>query len=117
MPKSIRDGKTMLKVTIEETRNRRRLILEGALVQPWLEELKKACAAASKEPSQARHFVVDLINVTAISREGEEVLSDMMRQGAKFTSAGVLTKYLLKRLALKYRAKTNGELNQDSLND
>jgi hypothetical protein len=117
MPPSIRDGKTMLKVTIEETRNRRRLILEGALVQPWLEEFKKTCAAASKESLQARHFVVDLNNVTAISKEGEEVLSDLMRQGAKFTSAGVLTKYLLKRLALKYRAKPNGELNQDSSHD
>jgi hypothetical protein len=117
MPESIRDGKTMLKVTIEETRNRRRLILEGALVQPWLEELKKACAAASNEPSETRSFIVDLNNVTAISKEGEEVLSDMMRKGAKFTSAGVLTKYLLKRLALKYRARRNGELNQDPSND
>jgi len=117
MPYFVRDVKTMLKVTIEETRNRRRLILEGALVQPWLEELKKACSASSKEPSQARHFIVDLNNVTAISKEGEEVLFDLMRQGAKFTSAGVLTKYLLKLLALKYRAKANGELNQDSVND
>jgi hypothetical protein len=117
MPSSIRDGKTMLKVTIEETRKRRRFILEGTLVQPWLEELKKACAAASKEPSQRRHFVVDLNNVTAISKEGEEVLSDLMRKGAKFSSAGVLTKYLLKRMALKYRAKANGEVNRDSSND
>lgn len=85
-----------------------------AWVQLWLEELKKACAATSQEPSQTRHFIVDLNNVTAIRKEGEEVLSDMMRQGAKFTSAGVLTKYLLKRLALKYRAKANGELNEDS---
>jgi hypothetical protein len=117
MPLSIRDGKTMLKVTIEETRNRRRLILEGALVQPWLEELKKTCAAASEERSQSRHFIVDLNNVTAISKEGEEVLFDMMRKGAKFISTGVLTKYLLKRLASKYRARPNGELNQDFSND
>jgi hypothetical protein len=117
MPQSLRDGKTMLKVTIEEARNRRRLILEGALVQPWLEELKKACAAASKEPSQTRHFIVDLNNVTVISKEGEEFLSDMMRKGAKFTSAGVLTKYLLRRLALKCRAKSNAGLNQHSSND
>jgi len=107
----------MLKVTIEETKKCRRLILEGALVQPWLEELKKACAAATKEPCQTRHFIVDLNNVTAIIKEGEEVLSDMMRQGAKFTCAGVLTRYLLKRLALECRAKANGELNQDSSSD
>jgi hypothetical protein len=117
MPQSIRDGKAMLRVTIEETRKRRRLILEGALVQPWLEELKKACAAASNEPPQSRRFIVDLHNVTAISKEGEEFLSDLMQKGAKFSCAGVLTKYLLKRLALKYRAKANGELNQDSSND
>ena len=60
LPQFVRDGNTMLKVTIEETKKCRRLILEGALVQPWLEEFKKACAAATKEPSQMRHFVVDL---------------------------------------------------------
>jgi hypothetical protein len=109
-------GKTMLKVTIVNTRRQRRLILEGTLVQPWVEELRRTWAAASVEP-QARRLVVDLNDVTAISKDGEDVLSDFMRHGAKFSSCGVLTKYLLKQLTLKLQPRHNGTKNHDSSND
>jgi hypothetical protein len=70
-----------------------------------------------EQPPQTRRFAVSLNNVTAVSKEGEEVLSYMMRQGAKFTSAGVLTKYRLKRLSLKCQVKPDGALNQDLSSD
>lgn len=109
-------GKTMLKVTIVETRNQRRIILEGALVQPWVEELKRTWAAAVEEPSP-RQLVVDLNNVTAISKEGEGVLSDFMRQGAKFLCAAVFTKYQLKQITLKCQPKRGAAKNHGSSND
>ena len=108
--------KTMLKVTIVETRNQRRLILEGALVQPWVEELKRTWAAAVDE-LPARQLVVDLDNVTAISKEGEGVLSDFMRQGARFLCAGVFTKYQLKQITRKFQPKLSGAKNHGSSND
>jgi hypothetical protein len=73
----------MLKVTIVETRNQRRRTLEGALVQPWVEKPKGLAAAIDDLP--ARQLVVDLDNTTRISKE---VLSDFMRQGARFLCAG-----------------------------
>jgi hypothetical protein len=109
-------GKIMLKVTIVDTQNQRRLILEGALVQPWVEELKRTWAAAVDE-SPARQLVVDLNNVTAISKEGEGVLSDFMRQGAKFLCAGVFTKYQLKQITRKSQPKLSGAKNHGSSND
>jgi hypothetical protein len=96
----------MLKVTIVETRNQRRLILEGALVQPWVEELKKTWAAAVDE-SPNRQLVVDLNNVTAISKEGEGILSDFIRQGARFMCAGVYTRYQLKQITMKCQPRRN----------
>ena len=105
----------MLKVTIVETRNQRRLKLEGTLVQPWVEELKRTWAAAVESP--ARQLVVDLNNVTAISKEGEAVLSDFMRQGARFLCAGVFTKYQLKQITRKFQLKLNGAKNDGSSND
>jgi ABC-type transporter Mla MlaB component len=110
------DGKTMLKVTIVNTRRQRRLILEGTLVQPWVEELKRTWAAASVE-RHARQLVVDLNDVTAISKDGEAVLSDFIRHGAKFSCCGVLTKYLLKQLTLKLQPKLNSTKNHGSSND
>jgi hypothetical protein len=106
----------MLKVTIVDTRNQRRLILEGALVQPWVEELKKTWAAAASEAA-ARQLVVDLNNVTAISKEGEGVLSDFIRQGARFLCAGVFTKYQLKQIARKFQAKPSSAKDHVSSND
>jgi hypothetical protein len=97
----------MLKITIVETRNVRRIILEGALVQPWVRELKETWASAANRSPRAG-LVVDLSNVTTISKEGEEVLTELMREGAKFRSGGVLTRYLLRQLAQKCRSETAG---------
>jgi hypothetical protein len=108
-------GKIMLKVTIVKTRNQRRLVLEGALVQPWIEELKRTWAATVDE-SPSRRLVIDLNNVTAISKEGETVLSDFMRQGAKFLCAGVFTKYQLEQITRNLQPKLSKEKNHSSSN-
>jgi len=106
----------MLKVTIVETRSQRRLILEGALVEPWVEELEKTWAAAVRE-SPARQLIIDLTNVTTISKEAEAVLSDLVRQGARFLCAGVYTKYRLKQITRKFQLNLGGAKSQSSSND
>jgi hypothetical protein len=49
--------------------------------------------------------VVDLTNVTLIGPEGENTLLNLMRDGARFTCGGVLTKHLLKQLARRCRSE------------
>ena len=107
----------MLKVTIVETRHQRRIILEGTLVQPWTTELKKTWTAASDTSPQGRQLIVDLNNVTTISKDGEDVLSQLMQEGAKFSCVGVLTKHLVKRLALKFQAKPSSAMNRNPKKD
>jgi hypothetical protein len=107
----------MLKVTIVETRNQRRIILEGTLIQPWTTELKKTWTAAIDTLPQGRQLIVDLNNVTTIGKDGEDVLSQLMQEGAKFSCVGVLTKYLLKQLALKSQAKPSGVIVRNSRKD
>jgi hypothetical protein len=107
----------MLKVTIVETRNQRRIILEGTLIQPWTTELKKTWTAAIDTLPQGRQLIVDLNNVTTIGKDGEDVLSKLMQEGAKFSCVGVLTKYLLKQLALKNQAKPSGAIVRNSRKD
>jgi hypothetical protein len=92
----------MFRISIVEERSQRTLMLEGRLVPPWTAEVESAWKAAGEE-LQGRKLVVDLRNVTFISADGECILFNLMRDGAKFSSGGVLTKHVLKQLARRCR--------------
>jgi len=61
-------------------------------------ELRTTCRNASRD-LDGRKLVIDLSSLTVISREGEDAIFDLMKEGAKFSCCGVLTKHVLKRLA------------------
>lgn len=92
----------MFRLSTTEGNGHRKLILEGKLVTPWTLEVENAWRTA-QESSQGLKLIVDLSNVTLISRDGENTLLGLMRDGARFTGCGVLTKHLLKQLARKCR--------------
>jgi hypothetical protein len=89
----------MFRISIDDTRSRRTLTAEGTLVGPWVAELGRTWRIASQDLDR-RKLVIDLRNLTAISREGEDAIFDLMKKGAKFT-CGVLTRHVLKQLARK----------------
>ncbi len=93
----------MLKISTVDTRSERRLVVEGKLVPPFIDELRKAWSCAKQE-LDGRKVVIDLSNAVVISRDAEEVLLQLMREGARFSCIGVLTKYVLKRLAHRCHA-------------
>jgi anti-anti-sigma regulatory factor len=92
----------MLRITILDTPERRRLVLEGKLVAPWAAELRKECREAAAD-LRGRELVIELRNVTCISEDGQNVLLDLMKEGVRFRSSGVFTKHVMKRLAHKIR--------------
>lgn len=95
----------MFKLSVLETNGQRKLVLQGKLIFPWTEEVESAWQRA-QEDLQGRKLVVDLANVTLISRDGENTLFHLMRDGAKLTCegcGGVLTKHLLRQLARRCR--------------
>ncbi len=94
----------MFKISVVESRSQRRLVLEGRLVDPWTAELETAWRKAGDQ-LQGRKLVIDLANVTLISLDGQNMLFRLMREGAKFSCGGVLTKHVLKQLAQQCRAK------------
>ena len=87
----------MLRISIVETEGLRRMVIEGKLLQPWTDEVERAWRNAG-EHLGGRKLVVDLANVTLISPEGENVLLELIRSGAKFSCEGVFNKHLLKEL-------------------
>jgi anti-anti-sigma regulatory factor len=92
----------MLKISIVERRKQRRLVVEGRLVAPWSDELKAACERAASG-LDGRELVIDLQNLTTISRQGENVLLELMKQGAKCRGCGVFTNEILKQVARRSR--------------
>ena len=102
----------MFKISIVETRGERRLVLEGKLVSPWTAEVESAWRSAGQE-TQRRRLVVDLTNVTLISRDGEDTLLKLMREGARFSCGDVLTRHVLKQVARRCRCQKAGKCGDD----
>jgi hypothetical protein len=94
----------MFRISMVETHGQRKLVLEGKLISPWTAEVESAWRNAA-EQLQGRKLVIDLTNVTLISPDGENTLFNLMRDGAKFSCAGVLTKHVLRQLARRCRCK------------
>lgn len=92
----------MLKISVIDTRAQRRLVLEGKLIAPWTSELESAWKGAG-EDLRGRRLVIDLTNVTVIGADGENTLFELMRNGARFSCGGILTKHVLRRLARRCR--------------
>jgi len=88
----------MFRISVIDTRAQRRLVLEGKLIAPWTSELQSVWKSAG-EDLRGRKLVIDLTNVTVIGPDGESTLFELMRNGARFSCGGVLTKHVLKRLA------------------
>ena len=94
----------MFKISIVDTPAQRRLVVEGKLSDPWVAELRTTCRNASRD-LDGRKLVIDLNSLTVISREGEHAILDLMKEGAKFSCAGILTRHVLKRLARRCRCQ------------
>ena len=92
----------MLKISIVENRNKRRLLVEGRLIAPWSAELISACDKA-RESLDGRELLVELVNITAINQEGENALTALMNEEVKFRGCGVFTKQVLRQLARRAR--------------
>jgi len=90
----------MLKISFLDDSTQHQLVLEGKLIQPWVAELRKVCERAAADVDR-RQLVIELRNLTVISKEGEDLLRELIEAGAKFHCCGVFTKHVLKQLARK----------------
>jgi hypothetical protein len=92
----------MLKISIRDTPSQRRLLIEGKLIGPWAAELARVWRHATADLN-GRALIIDAGGLTAITEDGENVLLELMKEGASFRSSGVFTKQVLKRMTRKFR--------------
>jgi hypothetical protein len=92
----------MLKISIHDTPSQRQLLVEGKLIAPWAAELRTVWRTATAD-LHGRQLIIDLRSLTEFSEDGEAVLLQMMKAGARFRCSGVFTKHVMKRLAAEIR--------------
>ena len=92
----------MLKISILDTPSKRQLLIEGKLVGPWASELARVWRQATTDLN-GRALIIDVKGLTTITEDGENVLLELMKEGASFRSSGVFTKQILKQMARKVR--------------
>jgi hypothetical protein len=95
----------MFRISIADTPSQRTLLVEGTLLGAWIAELGTTWRNAGHDLG-GRKLVIDLTNVTVISREGEDAIFDLMKRGANYSCGGVLTKHVLKQLARKIQQES-----------
>jgi anti-anti-sigma regulatory factor len=87
----------MLKVTTIISQTHRILALEGSLVGPWLPQLKETWDEGRRAHEGAM-FVIDLTKVTIVSQHGENVLFQMMTEGARLVGKSLLARVLIQNI-------------------
>ena len=92
----------MLKISILDTPSQRHLVIEGKLIGPWATELASVWRQATADLN-GRALIIDVKGLTTITEDGENVLLELMKEGASFRSSGVFTKQILKQMARKVR--------------
>lgn len=86
----------MLKITIQETSDSARFILEGRLVGPWVKELDHAWQRirhSGKDP-----LSMDLTGVTFIEDDAKALLRRMWREGAVLIGGGCCTGHIVEEI-------------------
>ncbi len=84
----------MLRVTFEKGLEATTVKLEGKIIGPWADELKRAWGElVAGRP--AKPIIVDLSGVTFIGSEGKSILTWMSKQGADLRAGNLMTKYIV----------------------
>ena len=87
----------MLKITITDLSEGQRWSLQGQLVDQWADELKSTWREALLT-GDSRRYIVEVVEVISIDLNGDEVLAEMMSQGAEFIDTDVYPKHLIRKL-------------------
>lgn len=88
----------MLRISVEENQDALSLIVEGRLVGPWVDELKKLCQE-HHAPNRGMQTTVDLCGLTAMDTRGQALLDDLLHRGATLRCSDVMNQYLVEQMA------------------
>ena len=91
----------MLRITAT-TSDKVVLKIEGRLVGPWVDELKKTVWRSDGSPGRLE---IDVEDLTFADDEGEKTLSWLHKMGARFQGRGLFSEYLFERLNIPLHSR------------
>ena len=86
----------MLRISIEQNANALSLVVEGRLVGPWVEELRKVSGEYVDLPTP---LTLDLCGLTAMDDAGHALLDELRQRGANLLCSDVMNQYLVEQMA------------------
>jgi hypothetical protein len=101
----------MLKINVTDLPDAQRWSLQGRLVGQSAAELRSAWRA--RRGVDTPRCLVELIDVTFIDRSGEDVLAEIMSDGAEFIASDVYTTHLLNNLRSALKRSRAGKRKQE----
>ncbi|HTV56830.1 MAG TPA: hypothetical protein VMI06_18190 [Terriglobia bacterium] len=87
----------MLRITILETENEQRLVVEGQLTRSSVPELESAWKEIRKLHQNCA-YVIDLSETTCVDSSGKAALIGMVCDGARLIANGLYTEYVIQKL-------------------
>ncbi|HUA00909.1 MAG TPA: hypothetical protein VMB02_11315 [Candidatus Aquilonibacter sp.] len=87
----------MLRTMITDAPFEQTWILQGKLCGQWVADLRRQWEEKRNE-RRGRKCVVNLEDVTCVDREGEELLREILREGAQFVASRAYMKHVVESL-------------------
>ncbi len=88
----------MLRISIEQDPDTLSLIVEGRLVGPWVDELRRVSGEQSV-PGKNVQLTIDLCGLTAMDAKGQSLLDELLQRGATLRCSDVMNQYLVEQMA------------------
>lgn len=87
----------MLRISVQRQAEALSLVLEGRLVGPWVEELRRVTQEI-RTPDGAS-LTVDLRGLIAMDTSGQTLLDELRQAGATLHCSDVMNQYLVEQMA------------------
>src|SRR5688572_20110948 len=87
----------MLRITVEHQVALVLLVLEGRIIGPWVEELRKVIASLAAE-AREKGVVVALTSVSGVDAEGRELLAQLHAKGICLLGTGLKANLLIEEI-------------------
>jgi len=91
----------MLRTMIADTPFEQKWVLQGRLCGQWAEDLKEKWES-TRSARKGRRCAIDLEDVTCVDSKGEDVLLEMVTEGAALLASRAYMKHVLESLQQRH---------------
>ncbi len=88
----------MLRISVEQDHSALSFLLEGRLVGPWVDELR-AVWQDQRNAGGDLPLIVDLCGLTAMDTGGQQLLDELLQNGATLRCSDVMNQYLVEQMS------------------